>query len=438
MDLEKKVSQLADNLEGKTIARRRDLHRHPESGWTEFRTACIVIKQLRALGYEVKFGQDVLVPQECMGVPADNILQKNMERAIKQGADPVLVKEMTGGYTGVVGIMDFGRPGKTVALRFDMDCNDIIEIEDEKHRPFREGFASVNHGCMHACGHDGHTSAGLTIAEILSSLKEYLCGKVKFIFQPAEEGVRGARGMVAKGIVDDVDYLLGAHLMKPKIGYLGYDVRGFLATSKFNADFTGISAHAGSYPEKGKNALLAAANAAVNLQAISRHSEGSTRINVGVLNSGTGRNVIPDNAHMEIETRGISSEVNSYVYLCAKRILESCAQMYDVKVKITDEGSAASSNNSPEFSQFIYKVAKQLNIFNELGVIHDIGGSEDCSYFIERVQAHGGQAAYLIIGASLAAINHNPYFDFDEHALTLEAKLLSSVVCALLKNEDGK
>lgn len=332
--------------------------------------------------------------------------------------------------SGIIAVVGNGKK-ETIALRADMDA---LEVQEETGLD----FASLNHGCMHACGHDGHTSAGLTIAEILSSLKEYLCGKVKFIFQPAEEGVRGARGMVAKGIVDDVDYLLGAHLMKPKIGYLGYDVRGFLATSKFNADFTGISAHAGSYPEKGKNALLAAANAAVNLQAISRHSEGSTRINVGVLNSGTGRNVIPDNAHMEIETRGISSEVNSYVYLCAKRILESCAQMYDVKVKITDEGSAASSNNSPEFSQFIYKVAKQLNIFNELGVIHDIGGSEDCSYFIERVQAHGGQAAYLIIGASLAAINHNPYFDFDEHALTLEAKLLSSVVCALLKNEDGK
>ncbi|WP_196598221.1 amidohydrolase [Pectinatus frisingensis] len=433
MDFDTQISQLAESLKKNTIKCRRDLHRHPESGWTEFRTACIVIKQLLSFGYDVKFGEDVLVNEECMGIPNDNILKENMQRAVSQGADPHLVEKMTGGHTGVVGIMDFATPGKTIALRFDMDCNAIIEAHEEKHRPFREGFSSINYGCMHACGHDGHTSVGLAVAEIIATLKENLSGKIKFIFQPAEEGVRGARGMAAKGIVDDVDYLLGAHLMKPKIGYLGYDVHGFLATNKFNADFTGVSAHAGSYPEKGKNALIAAANAAINIQAISRHSDGTTRVNVGMLNSGTERNVIPDNAHMEIETRGASSEVNNYMYSCAKRILKSCAQMYDVKVKITDEGSAASGNNSPEFSKFIYKIAKRLNIFNKLDTLQNIGGSEDCSYFMERVQAHGGQAAYLIIGASLTAINHNPYFDFDERALTLETILLSSIACELLK-----
>lgn len=433
MDLDKKIAQFAQDLEEKTTKRRRDLHRHPETGWTEFRTAAIVIGQLRDLGYEVSFGKDVLVDAECMGVPSAKVLEAQMERAISQGADPVLVKEMAGGRTGVVGVMDFGRPGKTVALRFDMDCNDIVEATDEKHRPFREGFASVNRGCMHACGHDGHTSAGLAVAEILAQLKDELCGRVKFIFQPAEEGVRGARGMAAKGIVDDVDFLLGAHLMRPKVGYLGYDVQGFLATSKFDADFTGVPVHAGSDPEKGKNALLAAANAAINLQAITRHSEGSTRVNVGVLNAGTGRNVVPANAHMEVETRGASSGINAYMYARAQQIILGAAQMYDVEVKLTQTGGAASGNNSPELSAYIRKVAERLDIFDTLDTLRDIGGSEDCSYFMERVQKHGGQAAYLIIGGSLAAVNHNLYFDFDEHALTLEAQLLATATSGLLK-----
>ena len=111
---------------------------------------------------------------------------------------------MTGGKTGVMGVMEFDKPGPTVALRFDMDANDLVEAEDENHRPYTAGFASVNKGAMHGCGHDGHTAIGLTVARILAVLKEDLAGKVKLIFQPAEEGVRGAKAMVAKGIVDDV------------------------------------------------------------------------------------------------------------------------------------------------------------------------------------------------------------------------------------------
>lgn len=285
---------------------------------------------------------------------------------------------------------------------------------------------------MHACGHDGHTAAGLAIAEILAMVKDDLCGCVKLIFQPAEEGVRGARGMAAKGIVDDVDFLLSAHLMKPAVGYLGYDVQGFLATTKFDVDFIGSPVHAGSDPEKGKNALMAAANAAINLQAISRHSEGPSRVNVGVLHAGTGRNVIPANAHMEVETRGSSSAVNQYIYDRAHKIIEGSALMHEVTVKITETGAAVSGNNSPELSLFVKKTAERLGIFEKLDTLRDIGGSEDCSYFMERVQKQGGQAAYLIIGAALSAVNHNLYFDFDEHALTLESQLLATVTAELL------
>ncbi|WP_110954443.1 amidohydrolase [Anaerosinus massiliensis] len=432
MNLDSKIAELAKSIEGKTIARRRDLHHHPETGWTEFRTASIVIDTLTKLGYDVKFGDEVIDESNMMGVPSADILEEHMKRAISQGANPDLVAKMTGGKTGVVGILKCKNPGPTVALRFDMDCNDVSEAMDEKHRPFKEGFASINPGCMHACGHDGHTSAGLATAEILMNLKEQLSGTIKLIFQPAEEGVRGAKAMAAKGIVDNVDFLLGAHLMMPKTGYLAYDVQGFLATSKFDAIFTGVPAHAGAAPQVGKNSLLAAANAAINLQAIPRHSDGVSRVNVGVLNAGTGRNVIPANALIKVETRGATSEINNYIYDCAEKIINHTAAMYDNTVEIKQMGGAVGANNSPEFSAQIGQIARRLGIFNEYADSSNIGGSEDCSYFMDIVQKNGGQAAYLVIGASLTAVNHNLYFDFDEHALTMEAQLLSTIVSDLL------
>ena len=189
-ELDKEIIAKAEAMQEKMTKRRRDIHKHPESGWTEFRTASLVIKELKNLGYTVLMGDSVNNPSEQQGVPDTSVLEKCMKRAISEGADPDLVKKMAGGLTGVVGIMDTGRPGPTVALRFDMDCNDVDEAADEKHRPYKEGFSSVHKHCMHACGHDGHTTAGLGVAELLAEYKDKLCGRIKLIFQPAEEGVR--------------------------------------------------------------------------------------------------------------------------------------------------------------------------------------------------------------------------------------------------------
>jgi aminobenzoyl-glutamate utilization protein A len=374
-----------------------------------------------------------MVENERMGVPGEEVLSACQERALSEGANSELVKKMTGGCTGVVATLDTGRPGKTVALRFDMDCNDVTEAADDKHRPNREGFASLHKGCMHACGHDGHTSVGLGVAEVLAKLQDKLVGKIKLIFQPAEEGVRGARAMAAKGVTDDVDFLIGSHFMMPKIGFLAYDVQNFLATSKLNVDFKGVAAHAGGAPEQGKNALLAAAAAALNLHAITRHSGGSSRINVGVLRAGTGRNVVPAQGHMEIETRGATTEINDFIRERAEQVIKGAAMMYDTEVNITPMGSAPGGNNSPELAEKIRQAAQRLELFDNLTDTYDMCGSEDFMYFMERMQKQGKQAAYIIIGASLAAINHNDRFDFDEQAMVLAVSLLSAAVADLLE-----
>lgn len=158
--MDKKIAMLAEFLEEKTIQRRRDLHKYPETGWTEYRTASLVIQELRALGYEVAVGKDVLHEESRMGVPDVDALAAHAKRAVAEGADPNLVAQMEGGHTAVVGTLRFSRPGPVVALRFDMDCNDVAETAATEHRPCQKGFSSIHPGLMHACGHDVHTSVG--------------------------------------------------------------------------------------------------------------------------------------------------------------------------------------------------------------------------------------------------------------------------------------
>jgi len=432
-----KILGYAQGMKEEMVTRRRDFHKYAEVGWTEFRTASIVADTLTALGYDVLVGEEVIDGDAMMGVPTATELDKQAQRAIKQGANPSWVKKMQGGKTGVVGIMKFGKPGPTVALRFDLDANDAIEAEEANHHPYAKKFASINKGAMHACGHDGHMTVGLALAKMFAGLKGEMSGRIKLIFQPAEEGVRGAKAMVTKGIVDDVDYMLGMHFgfQMKKTGQLACNVSGFLATTKLDAEFTGVPAHAGAAPETGRNALLAAAAATTYLHAISRHGQGISRINVGTFHAGTGRNVIPANAVIQLETRGATSQINEYMSHEAIRIIESAAQMHGVSVKISEEGGAAGGSNSPQLVTATEEIAKSLGIFTDIVPDCNFNASEDCSYFMERVQQRGGQAVYVLVGANLAAGHHDFRFDFDEEALVFGVALLGSVAYELLNGK---
>lgn len=430
-----KILELAKAQREKIINHRRDFHNYAEVAWTEFRTASIVADVLTGLGYQVLTGEAVINQEAMMGVPSAKELAEQEKRALEQGANPAWITKMKGGKTGVVGIMHFSQPGPTVAFRFDMDANDVVEAEVEGHRPYKEGFSSVNKGAMHACGHDGHTAVGLALAEVLVGLKDVLKGTVKLIFQPAEEGVRGAKAMVTRGVVDDVDYLIGMHLgfALKKSNSVTCHTEGFLATTKIDAVFTGVPAHAGAAPEVGRNALLAVSAAALNLHAISRHSKGTSRINVGFIQAGTGRNVVPANAVLKLETRGTSSEINEYMYKEAVRILKAAAAMYDVTVELTEMGGAVGCNSNPELVARLQQVAVESGLFDEVIPSVNLGGSEDCTYFMERVQQNGGQATYLIVGTELKAGHHDSRFDFNEEALVSSTALLGEMAVELLK-----
>ena len=316
MELFEKITQMADGLLPEMVAVRRDLHKHAESGWFEMRTSSIIARKLTDLGYRVLVGEAVCDRDARMGVADEAVLQAQYERAVAQGADPEFVPYTKGGMTGVIGILECGE-GPTVAMRFDIDALGVFEASDEEHRPYREGFSSVNNGFMHACGHDGHTSIGLGVAKILMEIKDSLHGTVKLIFQPAEEGVRGAKSIVEKGHLDDVDFGIGNHISnrsaKAGDAELIPGIYSSLATTKLDVVYKGKASHAGAAPHLGNNALLAAASAVMNLNAIPRHGEGASRINIGTLHAGSGRNVIADEAKMELEIRGATTEINAYM-----------------------------------------------------------------------------------------------------------------------------
>ena len=302
-----KIIGYAKELDQISRMRRRDFHKYPETAWYEMRTSAIIAKTLTELGYEVLTGKAVCLETERYGVPSAEALAEHAALALEQGAPAeYLSEEMKQGFTGVIGILRCGE-GPVVALRFDIDALGLIEDETPSHRPFAEGFSSQNPGMMHACGHDAHAVIGLGTAEVLMRIRDSLHGTVKLIFQPGEEGAKGARPIVAHGHLDDVDYFVGTHIAPtggPDDGDVTPGTWGSLATSKYDVHYHGQAAHAGGFPENGRSAIVAAANAVLNLTAIPRHSGGISRVNVGVIQGGTGRNVIPDKAMMQIEVRG--------------------------------------------------------------------------------------------------------------------------------------
>ncbi len=425
-------------LQEHQTALRRDFHHYAESAWTEFRTASLIARELAQLGYEVKLGREVICAEERMGLLTEEELEQQYQRALSQGAVLEYAEKMRGGFTGVVGILKNGE-GPIIGMRFDIDAVEMNEPQTKERRPGRDGFASVNAKMMHSCGHDGHASIGLGVAQLLMQYRNQFKGTIKLVFQPAEEGGRGARPLTATGILDDVEYMLGAHLgSSSPVGSLLPGQAGMLATSKFDAIFTGKAAHAGGNPDGGKNALLAAANAALNLYAISRHKAGATRINVGRLQAGTGRNVIPDHAVMAIETRGDTSELDQYMYGRAMQVLQGSAMMYDCELELKQMGSAKSGSSSPELMQRVIRVATELGCFDQVSPSEGkLGGSEDFTYMMERVKQNGGQVTYMGIGASLnkgedanasaAGGAHTIDFDIDERCLPLGSAIFTAL-----------
>ena len=417
---------------------RRDFHRFAEPGWMEMRTTSLLARRLTDLGYEVLTGPAVCKADARMGLPSADALEAHYKWAQENGADPEFLPVTRGGFTGVIATLHCGE-GPTVALRFDIDALGVLEASDETHLPHREGFASVTPGVMHACGHDGHAAVGIGTAMLLRELRRQLHGTVRLIFQPAEEGVRGASSVVAAGHLDGADYALAAHVFPAgkaaglvDIGVLKENGQGGLATSKLGVTFRGRSAHAGIAPQEGRNALLAAATAVLNLHAIPRFGSTPTQLNVGTLHAGTGRNVICETAKLELKVRGQTTEANEYMLRRAQQIVKSAAEMQDCTVETQAMGHAAALTCDWTLSERVERVCKETLGLRVMRVGSLGGGSEDFSCMAQRVQQQSGQAAYVGLLCACPAANHNDHFDFDEQALANGAAMFTAVTASLL------
>ena len=215
------------------------------------------------------------------------------------------------------------------------------------------------------------------------------------------------------------------------------DFWGSLATSKLDVTFIGEAAHAGGYPEQGKNALLAAASAVLALHAIPRHSGGQSRVNVGTLHAGGGRNVVPDRAFMQVEVRGETTEINEYMERQARNICQGAAAMQGCACEITLAGQAEGQHSDPELIACIGKAVAEywpeLTLSSQQNARN--WGSEDISIFMNRVQAHGGQATYMRVMTPMAGAQHTVSFDMDESVIGKSVKVFCAAALELMKGE---
>ncbi|MFB6218003.1 MAG: amidohydrolase, partial [Halobacteriaceae archaeon] len=391
---------------------RRELHRHPEPGWCEFYTTARVVEAVERVGVdELHIGPDAIDPDARMAVPDEETIAAHGERAREAGADPALIDAMAGGHTGAVATLDRG-DGPTVALRVDIDALPIEESDDPDHRPAAEEFRSGRDGWMHACGHDAHATLGVGVLDAVA--RSEFSGTLKVFFQPAEERIGGGRAVAESGHLDGVDHLLAVHVgLDHPTGEVVAGVDEFLAVRHFEAAFEGASAHAGARPNEGRNAVQAVAAAVEGLYGIPRHEEGPTRVNAGVVEGGTASNIVPAAARIEGECRGGTTALAEYVADRAEGVLQSAADMHGCDLDLDWGARAPGGESDDELRSVVADVAGRTAGVDSVVDSDALGGSEDATYLMERVQQGGGTAAYVCVGTDHPGGHHTPTFDVD-------------------------
>ena len=380
-----------------TQSLRRDLHMHPELGFREFRTGGIVAKELEASGIEVTKGV---------------------------------------GKTGVVGLLEGAKPGPTLLLRFDMDALPITEETGAE-------YASQNPGVMHACGHDGHTAIGLTVARLLYAQRDQLTGTIKFCFQPSEEGtsgeeVGGAEMMMREGVLDgpNVDMSLSLHLWNEKpIGWLGITKGPIMAGAElFNVRVVGRGGH-GAIPDAAVDPIVAAANIVNALQTIvSRNASPLDTAVVSVTNihGGTAFNVIPQEVHLGGTIRTFDKGVRQKVLERFQQIVRGVAEGMGCQVEVEIKKITPALVNDESITSKVKETAQRVLPESHLDAEYQTMTAEDMAYMQEKIPG-----CYFFVGSNDKARHldyghHHPKFDFDEDALIRGSALMAAAAVDIL------
>lgn len=410
---------------------RRQLHRYPEEGWCEFLTTYHIVKVLEQTSADVIVGPRLYDLASILGRRQAKVLRARQRARVAGVADEFL--QRCGRYSGCIAEWRMVKPGPTVAFRFDIDALCLEESHDATRRAVQENYVSCHRRECHACGHDAHAAVGLRLARWIQEHRRELSGTIRLIFQPAEEGTRGAYPMVQAGWLDDVDYFMASHIgCQAALGTYQFLTDGFMATSKINVDFVGEASHAGSDPEKGKNALLAAGAAMMMMAGISRHRAGETRISIGRLRGGDARNITPSHAHMELETRADTTRINAFLEKQVENMVQGAAQAYDVQATITCVGKAGAIVRCRPWLDRVEKIARSIPGVRCVREESRPQGSDDATHMMTRVIERGGQALYVIYGCETGG-HHRATFDIEEEAMLFGLLLHTQVIERVLK-----
>ncbi|WP_136687618.1 amidohydrolase [Halorhabdus amylolytica] len=414
---------------------RRDLHRHPEPAWREFYTTARVLEEVERIGVDDVFvGPDAIASDVRAGVPDEEELARWRERASEAGVDDATLDRLDDGHTGAIAVLRRG-DGPTVALRVDIDALPRNESTDPDHQPVAEGFRAEHDDAMHACGHDAHATIGIGVLEAIADSD--FGGTLKVIFQPAEEVIGGGRAITDSGHLDDVDALLAIHVgLGHPTGEVVAGIDGILAVSNFRAEFEGGSAHAGGHPDRGRNAVQAMATAVQNLYAIPRHGDGMTRVNAGDVGGGSASNVIPESAYIDGEVRGETTRLMEYMSERADDVLESAAEMHDCEVTVERTGEAPSADPDEGLLDVVYDAAGEVSAVDSRLRSAELGGSEDATYLMRRVQEQGGEATFVGIGTNHPGGHHTATFDIDEASIGIGVEVLSEAILSIAGREE--
>lgn len=417
-----------ENIEKQIIEWRRLFHQFPEPAWCEFNTASVIAGILKDLGYELILGKDLLDSSKRLGIP-DQSVQDDFFRKALSDANKDLLSKMKGGYTAVAGILENDK-GPVVLFRFDMDALPLNECNNQTHFPVKKGFQSKYKNYMHACGHDAHAAIGLGLAFVLKELKDQIKGKIILLFQPAEEGLRGANALINNPLFKNIEYAVGFHLWAHK--HLGQIICGTneqMASSKFDVFINGKAAHAGLNPDDGMNALLPAAEIILELEKIRKNDPCNTKLNVGIIEGGAGRNIICPKVKMCIETRANHSKLNQQIYHECVAIIQEKVNKYGCKYQITPTGYADAADSNVNLAKIIQTTAQNLSYFSDIRLQEKAGGNcEDFTVFMNHIHKNGGYASYIGIGAGKnAGAHHTSNFDIDEKCFIHVLDLLTGI-----------
>ncbi|MGY5847508.1 amidohydrolase [Salegentibacter sp. HM20] len=399
--IDPEINAAAENLEEQVISWRRDFHQNPELSNREFKTAEKIAAHLEKLGIETQTG---------------------------------IAK------TGVVGILKGDNPGKTVALRADMDALPVTERND---LPFKSEvvteFLGTKTGVMHACGHDTHVAILMGVAEVLSQHKDKINGTVKFIFQPAEEGPPpgeegGAGLMIKEGVLKnpDVDAIFGLHInSETPVGTIRYKPEGTMAAvERFVINVKGKQTH-GSAPWSGVDPILISAKIIDGLQTIiSRNAklvDGAAVITVGKITSGVRFNIIPESAEMIGTVRTLDPDMKEMILNRMREMVPAIAEAYGGEATIEIQNNTAITYNDPELTSQMLPTLQKVAGKDKVELGKATTGGEDFSFFQEEVPGFyfflGGQP----LDATEPAPHHTPDFYIDESGLLLGVKTMSQI-----------